>query len=575
MRLIHTSEQRLYEFTDHGIPPYAILSHTWGNNEITYHDFLQGKRTEKIARSCALAASEFWDYIWIDTCCIDKSSSAELSEAINSMYHWYQMAQVCYAYLEDVSVLADTECFSASRWFTRGWTLQELLAPTRVIFLDHAWRILGSKRSLEKEVSTATRIKQSQLAAPIKASAAAKMSWMSRRTTTRIEDMAYCLLGLFKVNIPLLYGEGERAFTRLQEEIIRQTDDQSIFAWIDRDLEYSGMLARHPSAFAESGDIEKAHNASYAHKNSYKMTNRGLKIQFPIFEGYYESGDAGTGDMEVGEVWRFEVPLECKRSWDGEALIFLTLKQYASGKSFRINLFELRSLELPKERLDAENKTFIVASGSSPSLTAGNNLAWATPKIRPTAAVQSYFPYFRNISGLLLLEMGEESPTNWVGSNYSGDLIFGKGDSGVDNKKLVLVDDREIISIQSETHENRAARFSGVNGDGFILYWWQSPGFLTPPAIKVCLVFQVELHKRNTLNRRTYQGIIKTGTSSRYSQATMHLQKLDVWTIQPSNIKGKSLYVRLRHEIHDQRQQLVIDVDVTDTLVEPRFELPG
>lgn len=549
MRLLHTSEQRLYEFTDHRIPPYAILSHTWGDNEVTHHEFLQGKRTEKITRSCALAASESWDYIWIDTCCIDKSSSAELSEAINSMYRWYQMAEVCYAYLEDVSVGGTFEWFSASRWFTRGWTLQELLAPTRVIFLDHAWRTLGSKSSLEKEVSMATRIERSQLAAPMKASAAAKMSWMSRRKTTRIEDMAYCLLGLFEVNIPLLYGEGERAFTRLQEEIIRQTDDQSIFAWIDRRLLYSGMLARHPSAFAESGNIAKADYFYYAPQNSYKMTNTGLKIKFPALKGYYGSSGAVPGDIE------YEVPLDCKRSSDTGKLICITLKEFSSGKSCRTNLFELKTLNLPKDPLDVVNKSLIVASSwSSLSPIARTRYAWTTPKILPSANVQSYFPHFKDISGLMFFGPDYEFCPLLI--DY---MVEKTGAPSVNNKKLVFAHDHEIISMTSDTTENRAATFSSVDGDVFVLYWWQDPEFLKSTAIEVYLA------------QRPFNRQIKEGWQ--YTYDVMFLRGTDISIKQLINVKGKALYIRLRHEIHDQRRQLVIDVDVIDIMPEAPIEV--
>ena len=567
MRLLHTSEQRLYEFTDDRIPPYAILSHTWGDIEVTHHDFLQGTRTEKIIRSCALAASESWNYIWIDTCCIDKSSSAELSEAINSMYRWYQMAEVCYAYLEDVSVGANLERFTASRWFTRGWTLQELVAPTRVIFLDHAWRTLGSKSSMLKEVSMATRIEPSQLAAPVKASAAAKMSWMSRRRTTRIEDMAYCLMGLFEVNMPLLYGEGERAFARLQGEIIRQTDDQSIFAWMDRGLEYSGMFARHPSAFEESGNIEVANDYLCARKN-YKMTNRGLKIKFPILEGYHEYCDAGPAK---GGFWRYEIPLNCRRSPDVKTLIFITLKQYVYGKCGRVNSFELKSLELPEEPLDVANKTLFVASWYVPrvpwlpvSSEANTISTWTTTKIQLTTAVKIYFPYFKDISGTIFSYMQDDQS----GTILLCTKLLMRALS-VGNDKLVAVHDREILSTPSTPFGDRAASFSNIDGDGFVLYWWQSPDLLTPTVVGVHLFSADQWFSE----KQPHKDIFIKSQSSRHSHAIMHLESLDIWTYQPSNIKGKSLYVRLRHEIHDQRRQLVIDVDVLDTLPEPRVEL--
>jgi hypothetical protein len=194
-------------------------------------------------------------YIWIDTCCIDKSSSAELSEAINSMYRWYEESEVCYAYLEDVEEDYENACedpdkdanngsikslnenveknIRKSRWFTRGWTLQELVAPSQIIFFAKNWSVLGvlgekdndswdPERNLGKLLSSITTIPEAVLADPslrTSCSVAKKMSWAAYRQTTRDEDMAYSLLGIFEVNMPLLYGEGDRAFIRLQERL--------------------------------------------------------------------------------------------------------------------------------------------------------------------------------------------------------------------------------------------------------------------------------------------------------------------------------------------------------------------
>jgi hypothetical protein len=137
MRLVNTHSLQLEEFIfdGRGRPTYAILSHTWGKEEVIFFDMadLDKARAKagfaKVEGACSLAASQGYDYIWIDTCCIDKSSSAELSEAINSMYRWYQWAKVCYAYLVDVQ---NPNQLEESKWFTRGWTLQELIAPSRV-----------------------------------------------------------------------------------------------------------------------------------------------------------------------------------------------------------------------------------------------------------------------------------------------------------------------------------------------------------------------------------------------------------------------------------------------------------
>ena len=272
MYLLNTSTFQLHRFLSDKVPPYVILSHTWGDDELLFHDlekpivhYQQCKGFSKIEHCCALARSDGWEYIWIDNCCIDQKSSAELSEAINSMYRWYKDAVVCYAYLADISVSvgrtdSPRKKLRESRWFTRGWTLQELLAPEFVTFYDRDWIDVGTKHSLQHLISDATGIDTSHLFEPGPASAAAKMSWASSRETTRPEDIAYSLLGLFDVNMPLLYGEGAaKAFERLQHEIIRSRDDESIFAWLmpSRHIGpiYGGMLAPSPEYFSRSGNI--------------------------------------------------------------------------------------------------------------------------------------------------------------------------------------------------------------------------------------------------------------------------------------------------------------------------------
>ena len=217
MRLLHTSSISLYEFYGDTTPPYAILSHTWGEEEVSFQELArpESKRLagyQKIIRCCKLARWHGWKYVWIDTCCIDKTSSAELSEAINSMFRWYREARVCYAYLVDVAIVTNDqsamESFCGSRWFTRGWTLQELLAPEHMTFYDHDWTEIGTKQSLQSQILKATGINEEHINNHSNASAAQKMSWASRRKTTRVEDISYCLMGLFDVNMPLLYGEG-------------------------------------------------------------------------------------------------------------------------------------------------------------------------------------------------------------------------------------------------------------------------------------------------------------------------------------------------------------------------------
>ncbi|TFK78925.1 HET-domain-containing protein [Polyporus arcularius HHB13444] len=232
---------------------YAILSHVWDAEEQTLQDLQELRKRcsttgenprnlvcEKIKRCCELAESHGFEWVWIDTCCIDKTSSAELSEAINSMFQYYSLAGLCYAYLKDVPTEGAfagypvAPPFQQSRWHTRGWTLQELIAPRTVIFLSCDWVALGSKvdlaASLELRKGIPADLLRLQRRIP-DFSVAQRMSWAAYRTTTRVEDEAYSLLGIFDIMMPTLYGEGRKAFRRLQEEIMRQSADPTLFAW--------------------------------------------------------------------------------------------------------------------------------------------------------------------------------------------------------------------------------------------------------------------------------------------------------------------------------------------------------
>ncbi|KAH7372251.1 heterokaryon incompatibility protein-domain-containing protein, partial [Pyrenochaeta sp. MPI-SDFR-AT-0127] len=246
MRLINVQTLDLVEFVEPDIPNYAILSHTWSSDEVSLHDFVtkasqQSQGYQKVASFCAVCLQLGLAWAWVDTCCIDKSNGAELSEAINSMFRFYKNSNTCIAYLSDVPAPQNTpwdrddnHTFQKSKWFTRGWTLQELLAPKRVVFYSSEWKSIGEKSSLTEVIATASGIDENYIRTPKNvglACVAQKMSWVSRRQTTREEDMAYCLLGLFRVNMPLLYGERGRAFLRLQEEILKVSADHTIFAW--------------------------------------------------------------------------------------------------------------------------------------------------------------------------------------------------------------------------------------------------------------------------------------------------------------------------------------------------------
>jgi hypothetical protein len=289
MRLLHSSTLKLYEFIGTDIPPYAVLSHTWGIDEVSFQD-IQGSEAgkkagyEKIRRCCKKAAADGFEYIWVDTCCIEKASSCELSEAINSMYRWYRDAEVCYVYLVDVPYNdMSLKRFEQSRWFKRGWTLQELIAPSMVIFFNSDWKEIGTKSSLQNIITQVTGIPAKILLGDDldTASIAQRMSWASKRQATRVEDIAYCLMGIFGVHMPMLYGEGETAFIRLQEEIIKASNDHSIFAWrsLRNIANGHGLLATDPSMFIDSGNIVQLKHAAAL---PFSLTNKGLHVQLRL-----------------------------------------------------------------------------------------------------------------------------------------------------------------------------------------------------------------------------------------------------------------------------------------------------
>lgn len=317
MRLINTTTYRLKEQV---VPePYAILSHTWRHGEeLSYTEFVRkrGKRKSgyrKIVGLCTLARSEGINHAWIDTVCIDKSSSAELSEAINSMFSWYKEAQICYVFIDDTDDVAGIE---HCRWLTRGWTLQELLAPSYIHFYDRNWTFLGTKSSLVCDFVRWTSIDQIVLERPSMmsyVSVAARMSWAASRRTSRVEDLAYCLLGIFNVNMPLLYGEKTNAFRRLQEEILRQSGDISLLAFDRTDLAdgHLNLLAPDPDAFGKRPKIINEHNAY-----DCELTSAGVKTSLRILKP---------------STYITRAILPCRFEFDPESRIFLDI--YSQGPS--------------------------------------------------------------------------------------------------------------------------------------------------------------------------------------------------------------------------------------------------
>jgi hypothetical protein len=333
MRLLHAETLQFGDFSSGtDMPRYAILSHRWLDEELSFHDMRaildlerqpkpsdlqnlshkQGYR--KIYDFRCRALQDGYEYIWVDTCCIDKSSSAELQEAINSMYQWYRDAGACYVFLSDVFKpdgaidepdIEATEAswikdFKRSKWFTRGWTLQELLAPRSLVFFDGNWKRCGTLHDLQTAIRQVTGIDVQTVIADLGADrsrfwsirAGRRIFWASHRQTTRLEDEAYALLGILDVNIPLLYGEGPRAFQRLQEEIIKVAEDISILAWSctedDGDFAPNG-LARSPARFRSySKLIQSSTNGAYFVAFSPVMIARGLQTELQVQKDPHE-----------------------------------------------------------------------------------------------------------------------------------------------------------------------------------------------------------------------------------------------------------------------------------------------
>ena len=358
MHLLNTSTPKLTAFFPTDIPPYIILSHRWENEEVSFQDLTEAKPYSsklrgwaKLEKFCSLARADGWEWVWMDTCCIDKSSSMELSKAINSMYQWYEEAQFCVAYLGDISVpkndgMEGTKSeissqrnarmeFCKSGWFKRGWTLQELLAPKEVVFYDKHWISIGTRHNLKPYISRATSIDVDHLENPQPASLAQKMSWASERETSEPEDIAYSLLGLFNLNMSLLYGEGAvKAFRRLQLEIVRSHRDETIFAWTSSDHKKMSnltgdLLAPAPKSFSLSGDIVPIkltgiHDPVISfdgiqwtiERNSKRRLDRNFQTKF-----------FGLDHLDA---W-YVVPLACAKQDRKEAPVMITFASLQSG----------------------------------------------------------------------------------------------------------------------------------------------------------------------------------------------------------------------------------------------------
>ncbi|KAI9168052.1 HET domain-containing protein [Paramyrothecium foliicola] len=349
MRLLNCQTLLVEEFFGANIPPYVILSHTWEAEEVTYQDALDPAKArsmkgwDKITAACTLASLTNHNYIWIDTCCIDKKNPTELTEAINSMFTWYANASICYAWLSDYDASADESVsgLEKCRWFTRGWTLQELVAPAEVQFYDIRWCMFGTRTTLAQALAAATGIDKRVLAYNDAASrdihsllreipVARRMSWAANRQTSRLEDISYSLLGIFDVNMPLLYGEGHRAFVRLQEEILKDANDLSLLAWLSTDTTVgngeTGVFATSPSDFQHAGGLKL--DAELRYNPEFSMTNKGLRITTTL-----EQPKAAGGSLVM---W-----LSCHFDRDPSQTVGIYLEPLGGGVHVRVRSREL------------------------------------------------------------------------------------------------------------------------------------------------------------------------------------------------------------------------------------------
>jgi hypothetical protein len=359
MRLINTASRQMVEYSGSKIPPYAILSHTWEEEEVSFQDY--GRQTaamkkrkgyRKIDMACQVASGKKIEFVWVDTCCINKAISTELTEALNSMFTWYKNAVICLAYLSDLAPedpakgSSQTLQLSPCRWFTRGWTLQELIAPKEVEFYDRAWKMRGTKAELSQPLASLTLIDEDLLKGntPLAHfSVAHRMMWASNRQTKYPEDKAYCLIGIFDISMPTIYGEGDKAFLRLQEEVSKSINDLSLFAWQSDEAHttnnYRGILAKSPSEFSNAKALEPK---NYAHgvDEEFTLTNKGLRINKKLL-------DAGNGD--------YMMSLNSCRTDTPQEHVGIFLKKYGPNLFVRLSPHRLANITstLQTENVDS------------------------------------------------------------------------------------------------------------------------------------------------------------------------------------------------------------------------------
>jgi hypothetical protein len=376
MRLLQikdTGNFSLVERIGNDIPPYAILSHTWGadEDEVTFRDLIEGTGKSKIGYCkldfCAKqTARDSLEFFWVDTCCIDKSSSAELSEAINSMFRWYRGAAKCYVCLSDVSTTGfarNDMAFQKSRWFTRGWTLQELLAPTSIEFFSTEGDLLGDRDSLLGELVEITGIPTKALqGSPLTHfGIEERMLWAEGRETKREEDAVYSLLGIFDVHMPLIYGEGRaKALKRLQREL-NEASENSATVIPQSAQHHSAIRVTNPTYYipfpknryfvGRRNELDVLEQRLIADRDCHKMSIVGL---------------SGIGKTQVALQFAYVV----KKTWPEFSVFWVSV---LSMKSFNLACIGIaRALHLPLAEDDENTARVLVKQ----RLSAGSIGPW-------------------------------------------------------------------------------------------------------------------------------------------------------------------------------------------------------
>ncbi|KAG0701294.1 hypothetical protein DFH29DRAFT_852779 [Suillus ampliporus] len=247
---------------------WVMLSHKWESKEPLMHDIHDkvvydldpGGTVVKLQTFCKVTRDAGHRRAWSDTCCTDQNNNVELQRSVNSMFVWYRNSALTIVYLSDVPPSSKSGALADSTWNTRGWTIQEFLAPNVVLFYQVDWNPYLNDSSpdhkesvaIMQELKDATCIDAQALVAfrPGMRGARQKLQWASTRVTTLQEDIAYSLFGIFGIHLPVIYGEmKQNALGRLLQEIVAQSGDITALDWVGKSSEFNSCLPADITAY--------------------------------------------------------------------------------------------------------------------------------------------------------------------------------------------------------------------------------------------------------------------------------------------------------------------------------------